>query len=234
MRIGKLLTKSISTCTCFFVASYSLAEGVDQYNKELLEINSKIKAAFDANDLKSTLPLYERAIEILRKIGRKQDIYAALKNYEAAKQQVLSQQGSDDSRVAIRNAFVGSGRTLHANSYESQPKRELPIFESDRSKIEKRSLLFRGNIVPYQKEAISRIARNWKLQRSSGRWAVNVEIARDGKVLATHLVTSTSASEGRDATKVIETTAFAPLPEWFQDSRLTFEVTSETIMALVK
>lgn len=203
------------------VVLYSPVQSSEPGEKELLELNRKIKEALERNDFKGTLPLYEKSIEILRKIGRRQNLYEALRNYQAMRQRVLTE---DAGELGL------SGSGFSKTSVE-QPSSSYEAAVGSRSTNIVR--LPHGNLTPYRKDAISRIAKNWNLAQCPEPWAATLDISKDGKIQAIHMTVSPLGSQRTDVIRVLERTVFAPLPDWYKESILALEVNSTTIMSLV-
>lgn len=82
-----------------------------------------------------------------------------------------------------------------------------------------------GNIAPYRKGLLMRIAQNWHPKRKNESMTVRIEIAKDGRVVNVE-VTESSGNRKADAEAVaaIEATEFDPLPEWYKGEQLTFQI----------
>ncbi len=82
-----------------------------------------------------------------------------------------------------------------------------------------------GNIAPYRKDMLLRIAGNWHPKRKSESMTVQIQIGKDGAVLAVEVIESSGNRKAdREAVAAIEATEFAPLPDWYRGEQLTFRI----------
>jgi len=96
-----------------------------------------------------------------------------------------------------------------------------------------------GNIAPYRKDMLARIAQSWKpskhlanIQNAKNLVAI-ISIGADGRLLNCELITS-SGDENLDqyASSIIERTKFAELPSWFKGDHLRFKVELSKVEAI--
>ncbi len=83
-----------------------------------------------------------------------------------------------------------------------------------------------GNIAPYRKDLLLRIAQNWK--PPSNR-AVNVivwlVINKEGRaIMASIIASNASKRTQRETLEAINSTEFAPLPDWCKSDTLSFKI----------
>ena len=82
-----------------------------------------------------------------------------------------------------------------------------------------------GNIAPYRKDLLMRIARNWQPQTKSIDLIVLLTLDHDGNLLGSRIFKSSGKKkEDKLALKAIQATAFAALPDWYKGDQLTFKV----------
>ena len=81
-----------------------------------------------------------------------------------------------------------------------------------------------GNIAPYRRDMLSRIANAWKPIRKNNL-TVRLGIKKDGKLEKASIVEgSGDKDEDQNAIKCIEKTEFAPLPKWYKGDKLEFNI----------
>ncbi|PWT94653.1 MAG: hypothetical protein C5B53_12705 [Candidatus Melainabacteria bacterium] len=91
-----------------------------------------------------------------------------------------------------------------------------------------------GNIAPYRRDMLLRLAANWHPKKhGQGNIVVVITLSKDGQLLNTELVTS-SGNDKLDeyAIATIGKTAFAPLPDWFRGNQLRLKVELAKVEAL--
>jgi TonB family protein len=82
-----------------------------------------------------------------------------------------------------------------------------------------------GNIAPYRKDLLMRIAANWHPKNKNESLTVQIQIGRDGQVLSVDVVESSGNKRAdKEAVAAIEATEFGPLPEWYKGEQLTFKI----------
>ncbi|HEY9793026.1 MAG TPA: energy transducer TonB [Candidatus Obscuribacterales bacterium] len=90
-----------------------------------------------------------------------------------------------------------------------------------------------GNIAPYRKDMLLRISQNWHPQRRSESLILLVKLAHDGSVISSEVVQSAGHKDSDDAAlTAIASTAFAPLPDWYQGQTLSFKVSMDKVERL--
>lgn len=82
-----------------------------------------------------------------------------------------------------------------------------------------------GNIAPYRKDMLIRIAANWNPKRKYENIILLVEVSREGQLLRCEVVESSGNKKAdNEAIKAIEQTEFAPLPEWYKGESIPFKI----------
>jgi TonB family protein len=91
-----------------------------------------------------------------------------------------------------------------------------------------------GNIAPYRRDMLLRLAANWHPKKhTQGNIVVVITLSKDGRLLNTELVTG-SGNDKLDeyAVAAVGKTEFAPLPDWFRGSQLRLRVELAKVEAL--
>lgn len=92
----------------------------------------------------------------------------------------------------------------------------------------------KGNIAPYRKDMLARIANNWPSKRKIGNMVILAEIARDGKLLRSEILSSSGNKKvDKEALATVESTEFAPLPEWFKGESIPFQIELSRVESLL-
>lgn len=82
-----------------------------------------------------------------------------------------------------------------------------------------------GNIAPYRKDLLMRIAQSWHPKRKNEALTVQIQVGKDGSVLGVEVVESSGNRKAdAEAVAAIEATEFAPLPDWYKGEQLTFKI----------
>lgn len=90
-----------------------------------------------------------------------------------------------------------------------------------------------GNIAPYRKDMLIRIAQNWHPKRKNESIIVLVTIDHEGKLLADEILESSGNKRSdKEALAAIEGTEFAPLPDWYKGDQLQFKINLDKVEAL--
>lgn len=120
--------------------------------------------------------------------------------------------GEGDNGIGQRGLGAGQGEGIQGGEVVKPPVQVGSI-----SKV--------GNIAPYRKEILYRIAQNWHPKRPVEGVVVLLVIAHDGTLLDKEFVVkSGSRRSDNEIMKAIEETQFPPLPEWYKGRSLTFKV----------
>lgn len=90
-----------------------------------------------------------------------------------------------------------------------------------------------GNIAPYRKDMLMRLAENWHPKKLRGNIVVVITLSAAGQLINSEIQNS-SGDEKLDqyAIDTINKTAFAPLPSWFTGSQLRLKVELARVEAL--
>jgi TonB family protein len=90
-----------------------------------------------------------------------------------------------------------------------------------------------GNIAPYRKDMLIRIAQNWHPKRKNESIIVLVTIDHEGKLLADEILESSGNKKSdKEALAAIEGTEFAGLPDWYKGEQLQFKINLDKVEAL--
>ncbi len=90
-----------------------------------------------------------------------------------------------------------------------------------------------GNIAPYRKDMLIRIAQNWHPKRKNESIVILVTIDHEGKLLANEILTSSGNKKSdREALAAIEETEFNALPDWYKGDQLQFKINLDKVEAL--
>lgn len=82
-----------------------------------------------------------------------------------------------------------------------------------------------GNITPYKKDMLYRIAQNWQPKRKSENMILLVEIGRDGTLLRCEVLESSGNKRSdKEAVAAVEATQFASLPDWYRGESIPFKI----------
>lgn len=96
-----------------------------------------------------------------------------------------------------------------------------------------------GNIAPYRKDLLMRLAQNWKPKNPNENIIVLIDLAPDGSLISVEIAPSSDNKKSdkkseRAALAAVEATKFAPLPEWFRGKHLPFKIELSKVEALQK
>lgn len=92
-----------------------------------------------------------------------------------------------------------------------------------------------GNIGPYRKDLLMRLAQNWKPKNPNQSIFAIIVIAPDGSVLSAVIDEDKSNANKKaykEVLQAIEDTKFAPLPEWYKGKQLTFKIELSKVEAV--
>ena len=90
-----------------------------------------------------------------------------------------------------------------------------------------------GNIAPYRKSLLMRIAQNWHPKKKNEVMTIQVAIGKDGQVLSAEILESSGNKRSdKEAIAAVEATEFEPLPEWYKGEQLTFKIDFAKVEAL--
>jgi TonB family protein len=90
-----------------------------------------------------------------------------------------------------------------------------------------------GNIAPYRKDLLLRIAQNWHPKKKNQSCTILITLDHDGKLLSDEILESTGSKKAdKEALAAIESTEFASLPDWFKGDQLQFKIELAKVEAL--
>ncbi len=90
-----------------------------------------------------------------------------------------------------------------------------------------------GNIAPYRKDMLIRIAQNWHPKTKNESIVVLVTIDHEGKLLSNEILTSSGNKKSdKEALEAIEETVFSELPDWYKGDQLQFKINLDKVEAL--
>jgi TonB family protein len=91
-----------------------------------------------------------------------------------------------------------------------------------------------GNIAPYRKDMLMRLATHWNPKKlKQGNIVVVITLSKDGQLLNSEIVSS-SGNDKLDqyALDAVGKTEFAPLPDWYRGSQLRLKVELARVEAM--
>lgn len=89
----------------------------------------------------------------------------------------------------------------------------------------------KGNIAPYRKDLLIRIAQFWRPKKKDVV-VVQIRIAKDGTLLAAQVAGASSDRAAKTALAAVNETPFAPLPIWYRGEDLDFQITLDAATIL--
>lgn len=90
-----------------------------------------------------------------------------------------------------------------------------------------------GNIGPYRKDLLMRLAQNWKPKQANQNIIVLITLAHDGQLLSSEIFQSSGNKKSdKEALASVQETQFAPLPEWYKGNQLTFKIELSKVEAV--
>ena len=82
-----------------------------------------------------------------------------------------------------------------------------------------------GNITPYKKDMLVRIAKIWQPKRKTENMILLVEIGKDGTLLRCEVIESSGNKRAdKEAVAAVEGTQFAALPDWYKGDSIPFKI----------
>jgi TonB family protein len=92
-----------------------------------------------------------------------------------------------------------------------------------------------GNIAPYRKELLIRIAQNWHPKRKNESLVVAILLDHSGNLLSSEVLESSGNKKSdKEAIAAIEKTAFAPLPDWYKGNQMMFKIELAKVEAILQ
>lgn len=90
-----------------------------------------------------------------------------------------------------------------------------------------------GNIGPYRKDLLIRIAQNWHPKRKAESIIILATIDHEGKLLTSEVLQSSGNKKAdNEALAAVEGTEFSPLPDWFKGEQLQFKISMDKVEQL--
>lgn len=82
-----------------------------------------------------------------------------------------------------------------------------------------------GNIAPYRKEMLARIAEHWQPPVADSDIVIMVEIGKQGEVMTCQIIEGSGDNEvDQRAIATIHETKYAPLPAWYKGESIPFKI----------
>ncbi len=90
-----------------------------------------------------------------------------------------------------------------------------------------------GNIAPYRKDMLMRLAQNWHPKKTYEDLTVLITLDHDGKLVGGEIFQSSGSKKAdKEALAAVEATEFAALPDWYKGETLTFKIQLSKVEAL--
>jgi TonB family protein len=90
-----------------------------------------------------------------------------------------------------------------------------------------------GNIGPYRKDLLVRLAQNWHPKTANENIIVLIALAHDGSLMSAEIFQSSGNKKSdKQALEAVKATAFAALPDWYKGDHLTFKIELSKVEAL--
>jgi TonB family protein len=90
-----------------------------------------------------------------------------------------------------------------------------------------------GNIAPYRKDLLQRLAQNWHPKKSYEDLVVLITLDHDGKLMGSEIFQSSGSKKAdKEALEAVQATEFASLPDWYKGDSLTFKIQLSKVEAL--
>jgi TonB family protein len=115
---------------------------------------------------------------------------------------------------------AGSAAALAADDQKAEkPKTDIATKTKDGE----------GNIAPYRKDLLMRIAAVWHpTKKEKNAMTVELTVSKDGKLLKAEITKSSGDKEAdRLAIEQIKTAKLAPLPSWYREKKIIFKIDLE-------
>ncbi len=140
---------------------------------------------------------------------------------------------------ALTPMFVGPLFSEHTSPHKTSSTRDFELTLPQRTTVSPTVLSTpsraMGNIAPYRKEMLSKIAKNWNSNYKSPTLIVLVEIAKDGTLLRCEILESSGNEEADEAAvDAVKATTFDPLPDWYHGATIPFKVEFQRVESLHK
>jgi TonB family protein len=90
-----------------------------------------------------------------------------------------------------------------------------------------------GNIAPYRKALLLKLAQNWRPQKNTANLVVLLTIAKDGSLLGSEIFQSSGNRKAdREALAACQAVEYEPLPDWYKGEQLQFKIELSKVEAL--
>jgi TonB family protein len=121
------------------------------------------------------------------------------------------------------------GRTIPVQqSYRPLRQIERPVQQYERP-VSYTSGRAMGNIAPYRRDMMSRIARNFNPPKNF-RGSVIIVLGQDGTLISDEVLESSGNKQAdRAFLTAVETTEYQPLPDWYRGETLQFKINLEKL-----
>lgn len=91
----------------------------------------------------------------------------------------------------------------------------------------------KGNIAPYRKDLLMRLAQNWHPKKSYEDLMVLITLDHDGHLVSSEIFQSSGNKKAdKEALAAVAASEFAPLPDWYKGETLTFKIQLSKVEAL--
>lgn len=115
-------------------------------------------------------------------------------------------------------ATPGNGQDGNGNGGGTGTGADIPITKTITAKD-------KGNIAPYRKELLKRIAQNWHPPDVNRRVLIDLKVGPSGELLSSEIVESSESKRfDRQVKDVIGSTGYEPLPDWYRGKYLVFRI----------
>lgn len=90
-----------------------------------------------------------------------------------------------------------------------------------------------GNIAPYRKDLLIRLAQNWHPKKSYEDLIVLITLDHDGHLLGSEIFQSSGSRKAdKEAITAVQTTEYGALPDWYKGDTLTFKIQLSKVEAM--
>lgn len=90
-----------------------------------------------------------------------------------------------------------------------------------------------GNIAPYRKDLLMRLAQNWHPKRNYENIILLLTINHDGNLLSSEIFQSSGNKKAdKEALTAAQATEYGPLPDWYKGEHLTFKIELSKVEAI--
>jgi len=90
-----------------------------------------------------------------------------------------------------------------------------------------------GNIAPYRKDMLMRLAANWHPKKRQGNIVLVITLTPEGKLINSEILTGSGDEElDKYTLETVEKTGFAPLPDWYKGRQLRLKIELARVEAI--